>query len=104
MNVREAARLLERGEALALDVREPIEWNAGRVPGALHLPMSQLDQHVAELPRDTTIVVVCRSGNRSARVTRALVEADYRAENLEGGMVAWVRAGCPLDPPGGKIA
>jgi rhodanese-related sulfurtransferase len=104
MDVREAAQLLERGRAVALDVREPSEWNAGRLPGALHLPMRRLAEHAAELPRDTPIIVVCRSGNRSALVTRALVEAGYTAQNLEGGMKAWKRAGLPLDPPDGRIA
>ena len=104
MDVREAAQLLERGRAVALDVREQAEWAAGRMPGAIHLPMRRLAERAAELPRDRPIIVVCRSGNRSALVTRALVEAGYSAHNLEGGMKAWTRAGLPLDPPGGRIA
>ena len=104
MDVREAAQLLERGRAVALDVREQAEWDAGRMPEAIHLPMRRLAERAAELPRDRPIIVVCRSGNRSALVTRALVEAGHSAHNLEGGMKAWTRAGLPLDPPGGRIA
>lgn len=104
MNAREAAHLLERGEAVALDVREPAEWRAGRMAGALHIPMGQLAQRAGELPRETTIVAVCRSGNRSGIVTHALCQAGYRAENLEGGLKAWVRAGLPLEPAHGRIA
>jgi rhodanese-related sulfurtransferase len=104
MDVREAAALLDRGEAVALDVREPSEWRAGRMPGAKHVPMGELGARTSELPRDTTIVAVCRSGNRSGFVTHALRDAGFRAENLEGGMLAWVRAGLPVEPPDGRVA
>jgi rhodanese-related sulfurtransferase len=104
MDVREAARLLDRREAVALDVREPAEWQAGRIPAALHIPMSQLAQRAGELPHGTTIVAVCRSGNRSGTVTKALRQAGYRAENLDGGMKAWARAGLPVEPPDSRIA
>ncbi len=104
MDVHEAARLLERGQAVAIDVREPSEWQAGRMPGARHLPLGELAHRADELPRETTIIAVCRSGNRSDLVTRALRDAGYPAHNLEGGMKAWVRAGLPLDPPDGRIA
>ena len=104
MDVREAAALIERGEAVALDVREPSEWHAGRMRGAKHVPMGELGARTSELPRDTTIVAVCRSGNRSDFVTHALRDAGFRAENLEGGMLAWVRAGLPVEPPDGRVA
>jgi len=104
MDARGAAAVLESGEAVALDVREPREWQAGRMPGALHVPMRELGRRVQELPRDRTIVAVCRSGNRSRAVTDALRRAGYRAENLEGGLQAWARAGLPLEPPGGRVA
>ena len=104
MDAREAARLLETGEAVALDVREPREWRLGRIPGALHVPMNELPSRLSLLPRDHTIVAVCRSGNRSHVVTQALQREGYRAANLEGGLKAWRRAGLPLDPPGGRVA
>lgn len=85
---------------LLLDVREPDEWAAGRIPGALHLPMAQLNARQDELPQDRLIVVVCRSGNRSGMVTNALDQAGYRAENLEGGMQAWHAAGQPMEGDG----
>ena len=49
-------------------------------------------------------MVVCRSGQRSAAVTEALVRAGYEAENLAGGLYAWVAAGLPIEPPGGRVA
>ena len=104
MDVRAAARLLERGEAVALDVREPAEWNAAHLPGAVHIPMRELARRAGELPSGASIVAVCRSGNRSALVVRALRGAGFHAENLDGGMKEWARAGLPLEPPDGRIA
>jgi rhodanese-related sulfurtransferase len=98
-----ARELVEEG-ALVLDVREPHEWQAGRIPGALHIPMGELGRRVDEVPRDRTVVVACRSGGRSATVTRALSEAGYRAENLHGGLKAWARAELPLEPDGARVA
>src|SRR5215467_5679634 len=59
-------------EAWLLDVREDDEWAAGHVPGATHIPLGQLGARTAELPHDEQIYVICRSGNRSARVAQAL--------------------------------
>jgi rhodanese-related sulfurtransferase len=104
MDVHEAARLLEAGEAVALDVREPSEWRHGRIPGALHVPMSELPARSSLLPHDRAIIAVCRSGNRSGRVTSSLERLGFRIENLEGGLRAWRRAGLALDPPDGRVA
>ena len=100
---REAAELLDRGEAIALDVRTPGEWQAGRIPAAVHIPLSELDARAGEIPRDRRIVAVCRSGSRSAVATRALRKAGHEVDNLSGGLRAWQRAGLPLEPPGGRV-
>jgi len=92
------------GGALALDVREDDEWQAGRIAGALHLPVSELALRQDEIPSGRPLLAVCRSGSRSAAVTEALVRAGYEAENLAGGMSAWAAAGLPLDPPDGFVA
>jgi rhodanese-related sulfurtransferase len=91
MDVREAAEQHDR--IVLLDVRERDEWDRGHIDGALHVPMGELAARQSELPTDATIVCVCRSGNRSGVVAGALVRAGYRAENLEGGMLAWAAAG-----------
>lgn len=85
-----------RDEAMLLDVREPHEWDAGHIAGATHIPMTQLGAQQDQLPQDRLIVCVCRSGNRSGVVTDALVRAGYQAENLEGGMLAWVADRLPV--------
>lgn len=85
-----------------IDVREPDEWEAGHIDGALHIPMGQLGQRRDELAQDRTIVAVCRSGNRSGQVVAALRGAGYDAENLDGGMQAWARADLPFVAEDGR--
>ncbi len=89
-------------EVVLLDVREPLEWQAGHVAGAQHLPMSQLGARQAEIPTSPPIVCVCRSGHRSAFVTQALRQAGYEAHNLEGGLLAWLAADLPLVTEDGR--
>jgi rhodanese-related sulfurtransferase len=91
----DASRRVEHG-AVLLDVREPDEWTAGHAPAAVWIPMGQVAARQAELPEEGDIVVVCRVGSRSARVTAALRRAGYEASNLEGGMQAWAGAGLPV--------
>jgi rhodanese-related sulfurtransferase len=91
-----------REELFLLDVREPGEWHAGHIEGSVHIPMSQLGLRQEELPTDRTILAVCRSGNRSGMVTQALQRAGYQAENLDGGVLAWLSDGLQLvDGDGG---
>jgi rhodanese-related sulfurtransferase len=99
----EAHELLAAGSAVALDVREDDEWQAGHIAGALHIPMGELGARLDELP-DAGIVAVCRSGSRSGLVTDALRRAGYRVENLRDGMRGWQRAGLPLEPADGWVA
>ena len=90
------------GGALLLDVREPDEWEAGHAPGAQHIPLGQLGARFEELPKDRSIVCVCRVGGRSARATEALRGAGYDVVNLTGGMQAWAAAGQPVVTDGGS--
>ncbi|HLN15832.1 MAG TPA: rhodanese-like domain-containing protein [Acidimicrobiales bacterium] len=76
-----------------LDVREPDEVAAWAFPDAVNIPLGELGSRTAELPDDTTIVVLCHSGVRSAAAAAALDEAGWPAENLSGGVVAWLALG-----------
>jgi rhodanese-related sulfurtransferase len=80
-------------DAVLLDVREPDEWQAGHIEGALHIPLADLPARVGELSPDAEIVVVCRSGARSGRAVGWLGQNGYDVLNLDGGMVAWAAAG-----------
>ena len=96
------ADALVKGGALLVDVREPREWDAGHAPKARHVPLGQLHASMGKLPADRTLVVVCRSGNRSGRATKVLVRAGYDAVNMSGGMHGWKAAGLPLVNRKGK--
>jgi rhodanese-related sulfurtransferase len=95
VTVSEAAALQGQG-AVLVDVREKFEWNAGHVPGASFIPLGQLSRRLSDLPQDKQIVLVCRTGNRSAQATAMLSAAGLHAANLTGGMAAWARAGQPV--------
>ena len=85
-----------------LDVREDDEWRAGHIDGAQHIPLGQLGERLAELPTGRRIVAVCRSGSRSAAAVRGLRQLGYDAENLDGGVTAWMRAGLVLVDEAGR--
>jgi queuine tRNA-ribosyltransferase len=84
-----------------LDVREPDEWQAGHIAGSQHIPLGEFRARVSEVPKDRTIVAVCRHGNRSEAAARGLRTLGYVVENLEGGVTAWAQAGLPLEAEGG---
>lgn len=84
--------------AFLLDVRELDEWEAGHIPGSLHLPMYEVPGRLDEIPEGVEVVVVCRVGARSAQVAGYLLAQGYdRAVNLAGGILSWQAAGQPLE-------
>lgn len=99
----EARAMLERGAQL-LDVRAPHEWEAGRIPGASHVPLDRLPERTAELDPERPVIVYCRGGNRSSMATEALSGAGFDAAKLREGIVGWEQAGHELDPEGGHVA
>lgn len=93
VNVPQARDLLDSG-AVMLDVRDNNEWNAGRVPGAVHVPLNQVGAQAARrLPKGRIVIVACRSGSRSRSATRMLREKGIEAYTLSGGLRAWDREG-----------
>lgn len=81
---------------VVLDVREPGEWAAGHIEDALHVPLGTLPVRLGEVPAGATVLVVCRSGGRSAQATMWLDQHGREAVNLHGGMHAWAVAGRPM--------
>ncbi len=82
---------IARGESVfLLDVREPFEVDEWAYPIGVNIPLGELGDRLDEVPSDQTIVVACRSGNRSASAAKALSDAGWNAENLSGGALAWV--------------
>lgn len=93
---------LENGEQIVvIDVREPDEFARGKVPGAYTIPRGVLEMQVdGRLPLDTTVVLYCGAGARSALAAKSLADMGYdKVENLQGGWSAWVNAGLPVERP-----
>jgi rhodanese-related sulfurtransferase len=77
---------------------------ASTIAGAVDVPLGELEDRHAELPRDARLIAVCRSGNRSARAVSILRRHALDAENLEGGMKGWKSAGLRIEPHEGFLA
>jgi rhodanese-related sulfurtransferase len=95
ISVSEALTKRESG-AFILDVRQPDEWNEAHIPDSTLIPLDQLPNRINELPKDQEIVVVCRSGNRSAQGRDILLEAGFtNVTSMAGGLNQWKTAGYP---------
>jgi rhodanese-related sulfurtransferase len=99
----EAQKLIEEG-AQIVDVRVDHEWEAGRIAGAVHLPLAELAERAGEIDKDRPVLLYCRGGNRSTMAAAALAEAGYDASKLSEGIVGWSEAGLPLEPDDGYVA
>jgi rhodanese-related sulfurtransferase len=92
-----AAEALVREGARLVDVREREELEAdGRIAGALHVPLGTLSERAAELAGER-VVLVCRSGTRSAMAADALRASGFEACSVDGGIQAWERDGLPVE-------
>jgi rhodanese-related sulfurtransferase len=89
-------------EVQLVDCRELYEWVAGRIEGAVHVPLNAIMAgSTSGLEASKPVVVVCRSGNRSELATMMLQARGFEAYNLEGGMEEWAREGLPYSTPDG---
>ena len=75
--------------ALLLDVREPAEFAAGTIPGAVNVPLGELRERLGELPKDRPIVAFCKVGQRGYFAERILAQRGYDVRNLSGGYTTW---------------
>ena len=107
LSASEVNQLLSTHKAELIDVREPPEFEAERIPGALLFPLSGFD--AAALPKDPgkRLILQCGTGKRSAMAAQRLFAAGYReVSHLSGGIKAWKEAGLPtiaIDPSTGKV-
>lgn len=93
------ARLKAGEKFVIVDVRTPEEFAAGHIDGAKLAPLQTVEVDVAKLglAKDKEIILVCRSGNRSAQAYQILSEQGYtNLKNMEGGMIAWEKLGAPV--------
>jgi rhodanese-related sulfurtransferase len=99
----QATQLINRQNALMLDVRETREYEGGRVPNAVHVPLSQLDARGAELKKFTSrpVIAYCERGSRSRTAAGKLAKLGFaEVYTLRGGLRAWSEAGLPVEKDG----
>ena len=97
----QATQLINREDALVLDVRDPGEFGAGHILGAKNLPLSRIDAGGAEIAakrKDKPVIVYCDTGNRAAKAAAALKSQGFaKVVSLSGGLGAWQQAGLPVE-------
>ena len=91
-----AVGLLEAGACL-LDVRDEAEWAHARITGALHIPMDELSERLAEVPTDRPVIVMCAAGARSQSAAQWLQAQGRDAANLAYGIRGWHAMGLPIE-------
>lgn len=96
IDVEQLARAMSDTVTL-VDVRMPDEFEAERVPGAVLLPLPELPDRVGEIPREETVFIICRSGNRSMTACEFLAAQGFETRNVAGGTLAWIESGRPTE-------
>ena len=100
VNTTRAIELINREDALVVDVRDAGEYGAGHILGAKHLPVARIDEGAGELAKkkDRPLIVYCDGTERSAKAAAALkCQGFTRVANLSGGLDAWRQAGLPVE-------
>lgn len=82
--------------APVVDVRSPEEYVAGHVPGAVNIPLEQVEARRAEFSAASPMHVICQSGGRSMKASEVLAAAGVPALSVAGGTKAWIDAGRPV--------
>lgn len=91
ISVFELKSLIDNGNhPFVLDVREPFEVNIAKIEGTVHIPMKEVEYRIKELNPETEIIVQCKSGGRSAKICKLLINKKFKhIKNLKGGILAW---------------
>jgi len=99
VNTLEATQLINRQDALVVDVREQAEYAQSHILNARLLPLSQLEARLADIEKfkDKPVIVYCATGNRSSAAAATLRKSGFsNVSNLSGGFAAWRQAGLPV--------
>ena len=100
VNAAQATQLINREDALVVDVRDAAEYSAGHILGAKNMPLAKIDggAEIAAKRKDKPVIVYCDTGKRSAKAVAALKAQGYaRVSSLAGGLAAWQQAGLPVE-------
>ena len=98
------AEALADGSAQVIDVREPYEVEAGRIPGSRHVELQELPAQAETVDRDKPVIFQCRTGARSLMAAQAFRRAGYDAWSMAGGLERWVAEGHDIEPADGRVA
>ena len=96
----EATRLMNQGNTMVLDIRDPAEFSSGRIPRSKNLPLAELSKRMDEIQKfkDKPVIVTCASGTRSGGALRLLKAAGFsNTYALRGGIGAWREASLPVE-------
>ncbi len=92
------AAIMNRDDVVLIDVREQSEYDEGHIPNITLIPLATIPDSLDQIPTDKTVIVTCRSGNRSGQITDFLRQQGYdNVHNMDGGILAWEAAGYPVE-------
>ena len=100
ISLEEAKAMLDKGNAVVIDVRQPDEWASGRVAGAIHIPVDDVLARIDELPTDKDLLFICAQGVRSGLACEMAAAMNLpidRLYNIEDGTPAWIRKHYPTE-------
>jgi hydroxyacylglutathione hydrolase/adenylyltransferase/sulfurtransferase len=92
------------GDIQLVDCREQYEWDAGRIEGAIHIPMDRLSSRRDEIDAQRPVIFQCRLGGRSMMAAQAYRAAGYHAYSMAGGIQLWDDQRRPMVPEGAEVA
>lgn len=98
VDVETVAAIMNRDDVVLIDVREQYEYDEAHIPDISLIPLGTVPDSLDQIPTDKTVIVTCRSGNRSGQATEFLRQQGFdNVHNMEGGIVAWQAAGFPVE-------
>lgn len=100
----ELAQALEDGSATVIDVREPYEWERGRIAGTRHIPMDRVAAQAETIDPSKPVIFYCRLGVRSLMAAQAFHAAGLDARSMAGGIQAWHDEGRAMEPEDAQVA
>lgn len=90
VSIEDAKELIDANKVTVIDVRSQEEFNEGHIPGAMLIPLPELEKRIGELNKDTHYLIICRSGSRSAQASDLLIQNGFKhIYNVEKGMNKW---------------
>jgi rhodanese-related sulfurtransferase len=98
VDVETVAAIMDRDDVVLIDVREQTEYDEAHIPDITLIPLGTVPESLDQIPTDKTVIMTCRSGNRSGQATEFLRQQGFdNVHNMEGGIVAWQSAGFPVE-------